>query len=112
MIVTKVSFCFTVVLGMVSVLLVLAASAAGAYWLRGDEIAFVSYRAINPDIVLLDVDHDLARPVTHDGSYNVAPAWSPDGHWLAFASDRDGRRSIYVMDAVGGNQRRITEANG
>ena len=97
------------IVSALSVLLVLAASVTGAIWLRGDEIAFVSYHDVNPEIVLLDVNHDLTRSLTPDGSYNVAPAWSPDGQWIAFASDREGKRSIYVMDALGGNLRRVSD---
>ncbi|MEO8394106.1 MAG: hypothetical protein ABI700_14040, partial [Chloroflexota bacterium] len=110
--VTRLALCIAGIIGLLTALCVISAQIAGARWLRSDEIAFVSYQAINPDIVLLDVNHDLTRSLTHDGAYNVAPAWSPDGQWIAFASDRDGRRNIYVMDAVGDNLRRMTDANG
>jgi hypothetical protein len=36
------------------------------------------------------------------------PAWSPDGQRIAFVSYRDGRAQLYVMDATGANQRRVT----
>jgi len=36
------------------------------------------------------------------------PAWSPDGRRIAFTSPRDGNWEIYVMDADGSNQRRVT----
>jgi Tol biopolymer transport system component len=41
---------------------------------------------------------------------NWAPAWSPDGQWLAFARSTDGRRSfhVYVMRADGSGVRQIT----
>ncbi|GAB4555865.1 MAG: S41 family peptidase [Phycisphaerales bacterium] len=35
-------------------------------------------------------------------------AWSPDGTKIAFESDRDGPRAIYVMDANGSNVRRAS----
>lgn len=38
------------------------------------------------------------------------PAWSPDGRRIAFASNRDGRTHIFVMDADGTNTRRITSS--
>jgi TolB protein len=37
-----------------------------------------------------------------------APAWSPDGRKIAFTSDRDGNREIYVMNADGTGLTRLT----
>jgi TolB protein len=42
------------------------------------------------------------------GSYDSAPAYSPDGHRIAFESDADGDMEIYVMDADGGDVRQVT----
>ncbi len=42
----------------------------------------------------------------------INPAWSPDGSKIAFESYRDGQAEIYVMDANGANQRRLTWADG
>ena len=51
-----------------------------------------------------------AKQLTRNGAGadDVCPAWSPDGKRIAFASDRDGNLEIYVMDANGSNQTRIT----
>ena len=38
------------------------------------------------------------------------PAWSPDGRRIAFATNRDGQQEIYVMNADGSDQRRLTRA--
>jgi len=37
-----------------------------------------------------------------------SPAWSPDGRKIAFVSDRDLNPGIYVMNADGSRQRRLT----
>ena len=37
------------------------------------------------------------------------PVWSPDGRAIAFQSERSGRFEIWVMDADGRRQRRITD---
>ena len=37
------------------------------------------------------------------------PSWSPDGSRIAFTSYRDGNWDIYVMDADGSNQQRLTD---
>lgn len=35
--------------------------------------------------------------------------WSPDGTQIVFASKRDGNVELYLADADGGNQRRLTQ---
>jgi dipeptidyl aminopeptidase/acylaminoacyl peptidase len=39
-----------------------------------------------------------------------SPRWSPDGRTIAFVSDRDGKRQIYVMSPVGGEARQVTKS--
>ena len=41
----------------------------------------------------------------------MCPRWSPDGRKILFDSERDGNREIYVMDADGSNQTRLTRNN-
>jgi Tol biopolymer transport system component len=36
------------------------------------------------------------------------PSWSPDGKQIAFTHDRDGRAQVYVMNADGTGQKRLT----
>ena len=48
--------------------------------------------------------------LTYESSYEGQPAWSPDGSKISFVSDRDGNYEIYVMDANGYNQERLTYA--
>ncbi|HEX3526841.1 MAG TPA: protein kinase [Thermoanaerobaculia bacterium] len=38
---------------------------------------------------------DVPVPVVDDGSLNWSPAWSPDGDYLYFASDRSGSMSLW-----------------
>ena len=112
MLLTKIILVLTGLLGGVSAALLGGAMMAGRTWLQGDEIAYVSYRELNPDIYIIDLVHDLSYNMTKNPAYDVAPAWSPDGAWLAFASDRDGRRNIYIMDRTGRSVRRLTFGGG
>lgn len=43
---------------------------------------------------------------------NSAPAWSPDGQYLALALSRDGNTQIYQVSASGGNETRLTQSVG
>ena len=42
--------------------------------------------------------------VTNSPADDFEPAWSPDGQKLAFTSDRDGNREVYLMNADGSGQ--------
>ena len=48
------------------------------------------------------------RRLTDTSGNDSSPSWSPDGRSIAFTSDRDGNREIYVMDANGDNLRNLT----
>ena len=43
-----------------------------------------------------------ARQLTNAAKSSMQPAWSPDGAWLAFVSDRDGKRQLYRIAIAGG----------
>ncbi|HKY45708.1 MAG TPA: winged helix-turn-helix domain-containing protein, partial [Pyrinomonadaceae bacterium] len=46
--------------------------------------------------------------LTNNSAIDSRPVWSPDGRSIAFASNRDGKNEIYVMDADGSNVKRLT----
>ena len=46
--------------------------------------------------------------LTNNNAIDNEPAWSPDGTRIAFWSNRDGGKEIYVMDADGSNVKRLT----
>jgi Tol biopolymer transport system component/C-terminal processing protease CtpA/Prc len=41
-------------------------------------------------------------------SFDDNPHWSPDGNWIAFNSDREGGRQVFLVPAVGGPARQVT----
>src|SRR4029453_8631271 len=66
-------------------------------------------------IFLLNADGTYRTQLTsHErGQQDIDPAWSPDGNRIAFASDRDGGLpEIYVMNADGSAERRLTSDAG
>lgn len=46
--------------------------------------------------------------LTNNNAMDCEPAWSPDGNRLAFWSNRDGGKEIYLMNADGSNVKRLT----
>jgi dipeptidyl aminopeptidase/acylaminoacyl peptidase len=61
------------------------------------------------EIWLADAATGETRQLTnHAKKSSAAPAWSPDGTRLAFATDRDDKRQIYVIDPRGGEAKKIT----
>ncbi len=61
------------------------------------------------EIWLADAATGETRQLTNDlKKSSTSPAWSPDGRTLAFASDRDEKRQIYLIDVRGGEARRLT----
>jgi dipeptidyl aminopeptidase/acylaminoacyl peptidase len=52
------------------------------------------------------------RPFTSGERRDTNPRWSPDGNWLAFASNRGDEKTpmnLYVIPAVGGEARKLTD---
>jgi TolB protein len=79
----------------------------------GGTIAYVQGGSNYPDgglIAAVNRDGSGYRRLTNPAGYrDHRPSFSPDGAAIAFASTRDGRWAIYVMDADGGNPRRLTD---
>lgn len=80
----------------------------------GKSIAYQSYvdqSLLQGDDSIQDRDYEImvapatggaARQLTNNVFADIQPAWSADGKQIAFASDRDGRFRIYVMDVGSG----------
>jgi len=53
-------------------------------------------------------DGGIARRLTSGPGYTSFPRFSPDGKQVAFTSEYDGNREVYVMPAEGGTPKRLT----
>ncbi len=81
-------------------------------WSTLGRIAYTSMDGGHYNIVTINPEGGEVRQLTEDQGNNEDPCWSPDGHYLAFSSDREGKYHVYIMTANGQNQRRITSMKG
>jgi Tol biopolymer transport system component len=73
----------------------------------GRTVAFV---ALN-DLWVMEIGKKPRR-LTSDTYYELEPAWSRDGRYLAYSSDKAGTQDIYVRDARTNTERRVTALEG
>jgi TolB protein len=98
----------------------------------GSRIVFMSQEpagANNYEIYVINSDGSGATRLTNQSGSDGWPVWSPDGTTIAFTSERadcrystaddclesdeeDALRTIWLMAADGGNQRRLTDIYG
>ena len=77
----------------------------------GSKIAFHSDRDANKgyEVYVMKPDGTNVVNLTNNAAdFDARPAWSPDGSKLAFVSSRDGNLEIYMMNANGSGQTRLT----
>ncbi|MCW3116754.1 MAG: putative secreted peptidase [Chitinophagaceae bacterium] len=56
-----------------------------------------------------DANTDNSVRLTKGDKNNSNPRWSPDGKWIAFISNRDGKNNIYLLPVNGGESERLTD---
>jgi TolB protein len=75
----------------------------------GRSIYFVSDRGGAPQVYRMGAQGGDAQRVTFTGSYNISPAISPDGRWLAYISRINGNFKLQVMELASGNVQSVTD---
>ena len=78
----------------------------------GSRLAFSSVGKSGWDILMYSFDLNRTVSFPRFGGMNLSPSWAPDGSKLSFSSSRNGYPNIFVMDASGGNLRRLTSGQG
>jgi DNA-binding winged helix-turn-helix (wHTH) protein/Tol biopolymer transport system component len=65
-------------------------------------IAFVVQRETTRSLYVMEPNGRAAHVVSQDLDVRGAPAWSPDGAWLAIAAIHDGEPRLFKIPAAGG----------
>ena len=69
----------------------------------------LAYTEIHPstgwDIWILSAGEDTPRAFLQTSYNEQQPAFSPDGHWLAYASDESGQLEVYVQPFPSGDRK-------
>lgn len=72
---------------------------------------FVSDRGGSPQIYRMPAQGGPAERVTFSGTYNISPAVSPDGRWLAYVSRIGGAFRLHLMDLASGQVTALTDTS-
>jgi TolB protein len=82
---------------------------SGVSYCDGKAAVTMSGGSSQTDIYLIDPQTgEVEDQLTNTWSIDVSPTFSPDCSQIAFVSSRSGWAHIFVMDADGGNQQRLT----
>lgn len=79
----------------------------------GRTLAFIEERPRTQlDIMTLDLDTGLVRPFLDSKFIENYPEISPDGRWMAYASDETGRSEVYVRPFPGPGAKHQVSSQG
>jgi tricorn protease len=67
--------------------------------------------AVHGEIFTIATGTGQLQQVTDTPWKEHSPHWSPNGQWIAFVSDRNGREEIYISDELGKTVKKLTDAD-
>ncbi len=77
-----------------------------------ETIVYSTLRPANWDLYLFEEPGGAARQLTTHPGLDYNPAFSPDGRWVVFTSDRNGNPDLFALDLENpGAPKQLTEGN-
>lgn len=73
----------------------------------------INMDSVGTDIWITNIETGEQRSLTAARGNNWSPVWSPDGHYIAFLSDRDGsgQARLWVWEAAKNDLRKVSDLN-
>lgn len=84
----------------------------GERGVHSTRIAFTQLQGEGKEIFVADFDGANPKQVTHNGSINLSPAWSPDGKKIAYTSYLRRNPDLYLVDTEGKSPQRFSDRPG
>lgn len=81
-------------------------------WSADGRLVFVSNAGTNTDLWVLVPGRKDAKPLLQTAANEIQPSISPDGRWIAYASDESGAWEVYVQAFPGLGQKRAISVGG
>jgi TolB protein len=78
------------------------------YCAAADRILYTRLGPSEENLFVSNADGSGERALTK-GALDYNPAWSPDGKWIAFTSERDGSADLYRVRTDGSGLERLTD---
>jgi Tol biopolymer transport system component len=79
---------------------------------NGQKIAYWSQADGDFEVYVINADGSGKKQLTANKGNDALPAWTPDGKYIYYLSDQDGRGwAVMVMNADGSNQRKIVDTS-
>ncbi|MBE9531477.1 MAG: Tol-Pal system beta propeller repeat protein TolB [Proteobacteria bacterium] len=73
---------------------------------------FVAERTGNKEVYICDYDGKNIKQLTHNGSINLSPRWSPNGRKILFTSYKLGPPFLYERTISSGRERAVSKSKG
>jgi Tol biopolymer transport system component len=77
----------------------------------GESVTDVAALYLESNVYLADVASGSVRVVTRfESALTEAPAWSPDGTWLAFSTNVGGVADVWLVEVASGELQQVTQS--